>query len=501
MPASAIAAAGAIPVAIPVSVTNPGSSGGTSNQEDFFVLNRGSFPIEESLSNDHPPVPGNAPSTHSSATSDGFVAAFDSTATNLVSGATAGLSQVYLRSNCFGTTATCIADQTKLVSVAPDGSPGAGGRKGSDRPVISPDGRFVVFESDDTNLVPGVTQAVEQIYLRDTCVSFLRAQQNCTPKTVLVSASPSGAPGNAPSTNPVTGAFGLFVAFQSSATNLVTQTVPSGVQQIFLWGGCNTSMGAQPGCSPSITLESVDASGNPGDKDSTNPSLGDGLVVAFQSLADNIVANTPGNQFQQIYLRATCLALASPAPGDVCGNKAMAVSVDSNGHLGAGDSVTPAVSQFGMITVFATRAPNLLPSNTANQQIVAFNTCFAVPPIPCISTGNRVISVDQNGMPGQGDSFHPTLSGLGSVAFTSQASLISGVAGQQVYGRRVCSLCAQPGPSPWLPLVLVSAESSGKPMGGDYSSLDATGEFATFSSAGPGSTSGPTQIFLAAPFF
>ena len=497
VPASAFTTAGGVSV----SVTNPGSSGGTSNQAEFYVVNKGSFPIEESLSNDHPPVPGNASSTHSSATIDGFVVAFDSTATNLVSGATSGLSQVYLRSNCFGTTATCIADQTQLVSVAPDGSPGAGGTNGSNKPVISPDGRFVVFASDDTNLVPGVTQAVEQIYLRDTCVSSLPPPQNCTPKTVLVSASPSGAPGNAPSTNPVIGAFGLFVAFQSSATNLVSQSVPSGVQQIYLWRGCNTLMGAQAGCSPSITLESVDAGGNPGDKDSTNPAIDAGSVVAFQSLADNIVANTPGNQFQQIYLRTTCLALASPAPGDLCGNKAMAVSVDPNGHLGTGDSVTPAVGPFGMVTVFATRAPNLLPPNTASQQIVAFNTCFAVPPIPCSATVGGVISVDQNGMPGQGDSFHPALSGFGSVAFTSQASLISGVTGQQVYGRTLCSPCAQPGPSPWLPLILVSADSSGQPMGGDYSSLDPAGEFATFSSAGPGSTSGPTQIFLAAPFF
>src|SRR5207302_4789492 len=204
---------------------------------------------------------------HSSATIDGFVVAFDSTATNLVSGATSGLSQVYLRSNCFGTTATCIADQTQLVSVAPDGSPGAGGTNGSNKPVISPDGRFVVFASDDTNLVPGVTQAVEQIYLRDTCQGFLTPlapSQNCTPKTILVSASPTGAPGNAPSTNPSLGAFGLFVAFQSAATNLVSQSVPSGVQQVYLYRGCNALPVLNPvaGCQPSTALLSVDASRN-----------------------------------------------------------------------------------------------------------------------------------------------------------------------------------------------------------------------------------------------
>lgn len=48
---------------------------------------------------------------------------------------------------------------------------------------------------------------------------------------------------------------------------------------------------------------------------------------------------------------------------------------------------------------------------------------------------------------------------------------------------------------------LSGANSSGKPTGGDNAALDLTGQFATFSSVGPGSASRPTQIFLAAPFF
>jgi len=444
-------------------------------------------------------MPGNAPSTHSSAAIDGFLVAFDSTATNLVAGATSGLSQVYLRRNCLAVAANC-TPQTTLVSVAPDGSPGAGGVKGSQKPSISPDGRFVAFQSDDTNLASGQSLPVEQIYLRDMCESILGPVPNCTPQTILVSASPTGIPGSGASTNPVVGAFGLFVAFQSDALNLVSNPGSPGVQQVYLWRGCNAALlGALPDCKPSIALESVDASGNAGDKDSTNPSLDAGLVIAFQSLADNIAVNTPGNGFQQIYLRTTCLALASALPGNLCGNKALAVSVDANGHLGTGDSVTPAVGTFGMVTVFATRAPNLLPANTSNEQIVAFNTCFDVPPIPCSATAGGVISVDQNGAPGQGDSFHPVFNGFDRAAFTSQASLVSGATGQQVYATTVCFLCARPTFA--TPPVLVSADSSGKPMGGDNAAMDLTGQFSTFSSAGPGSTSGPTQIFLTAPFF
>jgi trimeric autotransporter adhesin len=496
VPATALTAAGEVAV----SVTNPGASGGTSNQGNFFVLSKSTFPIEESVSNATPPVPGNAPSTHSSVAIDGFFVAFDSTASNLVSGTASGHSQIYLRQNCFAAAPNC-TPQTTLLSAAPDGSPGSGGLHGSDKPVITPDGRFVVFESDDTNLAPGATQPIEQIYLRDTCHRVIGpVVPGCTPQTTLVSASPSGTPGNAASTNPAIGALGLLITFQSSASNLVSQSVPSGVQQVYLRIGCIAMFGPPVACQPpAVVLESVDAAGNPGDKDSTNPSLdATGLVVGFQSLADNIVANTAGNGFQQIYMHSTCLALASPITGGLCRNTAQAVSVDSGGHLGTADSVTPAVGPFGNFGVFATRAPNLLPANTANQQIVSFNACFDVPPIPCSSAKGGVVSVDQNGMPGQGDSSNPSFAGA-RVAFTSQASLLSGVTGQQVYSTLLClfpsAIPCGTGP------VLVSADSSGKPIGGDHAAIDLTNTFVNFSSAGSASASGPTQIFLAAPFF
>src|SRR5438093_10661367 len=103
VPATAIAAAGEVAV----SVTNPGTSGGTSNQGNFFVLSKSSFPVEESVSNATPPVPGDAPSTHSSAAIDGFFVAFDSTADNLVSCAVFVILTFYLRHNCFVVVPNC----------------------------------------------------------------------------------------------------------------------------------------------------------------------------------------------------------------------------------------------------------------------------------------------------------------------------------------------------------------------------------------------------------
>ena len=135
--------------------------------------------------------------TSSSVSAGGELVVFDSVATNLDQQATSSLSQIYERRNCFGVIPNC-TPQTTLISVAADGSAGAGGTTGSQRPVVSPDGRLVAFESDDTNLVAGVTPAIGQIYLRDTCNSVFGPIPSCTPQTSLVSMGVDGKPGNAP---------------------------------------------------------------------------------------------------------------------------------------------------------------------------------------------------------------------------------------------------------------------------------------------------------------
>lgn len=496
VPASAIATAG--PVSL--SLTNPGANGGTSSVATFNVLSKTTFPIEQSVSNASPSAPANANSTHSSVSGGGAFVAFDSTATNLVAGATSGLSQVYLRTNCFAGLPNCVA-QTSLISTGADGSAGAGGAKGSDKPVISLDGRFVAFESDDTNLVPGVAQPVEQVYLRDTCDSIILGPlPGCTPSTTLISASPTGAPGNAPSLNPTVSALGFFVAFQSTATNLVSPAAPAGVSQIYLSRQCPSLplVGQIPGCAPSLALASFDASGNAGDQNSVNPSLDPiGFALSFQSLADNIVSATPGNGFQQIYARDTCFLLAFPGITLPCPNATLAISVDPSAKLGTGDSVTPSTGFGALGIAYATRAPNILPANTSNQQVVGVATCLLEDTVglPCTSGTTVVLSVDQNGVPGGGDSSNPTTNGQ-NVGFTSVANLLPHISGQQVY---VASSCLQSGGN--CTVTLVSADSSGKPIGGDFAAIEAAGGFLTFTTTGSASSPGTSEVFLTAPFF
>ncbi|HEV8002514.1 MAG TPA: hypothetical protein VGP63_21690 [Planctomycetaceae bacterium] len=496
VPASAIASAG--PVSL--SLTNPGASGGTSSSVTFLALSHAAFPMEESVNNASPSAPANANSTHSAIAVGGAFVAFDSTATNLTTGATTGLSQVYLRTNCFAGQPNCTA-QTTLISVASDGSPSAGGVRGSDKPVISLDGRFVAFESDDTNFVTGLAPAVEQIYLRDTCNSILGALPGCTPSTTLLSASPIGAPGNGPSLNPTVSALGFFVAFQSTATNLLSAAVPAGISQIYLSRQCPSLpvIGQIPGCASSLALASFDASGNVGDKDSVNPSLDAiGLALSFESLADNLVATTPGNDFEQIYTRNTCFLLSFPGLTLPCPNVSLAISVDSNGNLGTGNSLSPATGFAALGVAYATQAPNILPANTSSQQIVGVTTCLLEDTLSlqCTPGSNVVISVDQNGVPGQGNSSNPTTNGQ-NVGFTSLATLLPNVSGQQIYA----STCLLSGENCGSAVTLVSADANGKPLGGDFAAMEAAGAFMTFSTTGSASSPGTSEVLLADPFF
>jgi Ca2+-binding RTX toxin-like protein len=76
---------------------------------------------------------------------------------------------------------------------------------------ISADGRYVAFESLYDELVPEDTNHVADVFVHD----------RQTGKTRLISAANDGSPGNEPSIDPSISADGKYVAFYSSADNLV----------------------------------------------------------------------------------------------------------------------------------------------------------------------------------------------------------------------------------------------------------------------------------------
>jgi Tol biopolymer transport system component len=93
---------------------------------------------------------GNGTSRSASMTPDGRYIAFISAANNLVSNDTNGIPDVFVRDRVAGTT-TLISVGSRMTSL-PAFATGS-----SETPEITPDGRYVVFYSSATNIIPGVT--------------------------------------------------------------------------------------------------------------------------------------------------------------------------------------------------------------------------------------------------------------------------------------------------------------------------------------------------------
>jgi hypothetical protein len=127
----------------------------------------------------------NGPSSSPSVTSDGRLVVFASEANNLVKGDSNGWSDVFLRDTCIGAASACVP-ATMRVSSGPEGAEANGA---SYAPAISPDGRFVIFNSSATNLVPPdflnsfPATSTPPLFLRDTCFG---AASGCVPGTSRV---------------------------------------------------------------------------------------------------------------------------------------------------------------------------------------------------------------------------------------------------------------------------------------------------------------------------
>jgi hypothetical protein len=111
---------------------------------------------------------------------NGRFVAFASDANNLVMGDANGVADIFLRDTCIGVSSGCTPATTRL-SVGPDGIEANGA---SASPSMSPDGRFVAFDSAATNLIfdglinsPGISTGA---FLRDTCFGV---PSGCTPST------------------------------------------------------------------------------------------------------------------------------------------------------------------------------------------------------------------------------------------------------------------------------------------------------------------------------
>jgi Tol biopolymer transport system component len=166
-------------------------AGDTNGSEDVFVRDRVTGTTER-VSIATGGAEGNGHSSAESISADGRFVAFESQASNLVSGDTNGQADIFVRDRQTGT--------TERVSRA---TSGAQGNSLSGGPAISADGRFVAFLSFSTNLVPGDTNGHYDIFVRD--------RLNGTTERVSVATGGTQADGD--SYSPAISADGRYVAF------------------------------------------------------------------------------------------------------------------------------------------------------------------------------------------------------------------------------------------------------------------------------------------------
>jgi hypothetical protein len=311
--------------------------------------------------------PGNGDSYNPSISPDGRYVAFVSLATNLVSNVSPNgvTPQVYLRDTCTGVSGTTCTGITFLIST-PDGKTTGDGE--SSKPSVASEGLFVAFTSKASNLgatAPNSNPPIPEIYERSTCLTDI-----CTANTTLVSTPDEETPADGASSESSISNTGRFIAFASTASNLVIGAGPT--QQIYLRDTC---IAIPTGCTPSTSLISITTAGVPGNGTSEFPSINStGQFVAFASFSSNFASTTNG--VENIFVRNTCETITTPTEcttGTVLATQGAGTpSTPSNGN-----SLVPAISPDGHVASFLSFANNLVPrDNNGLEDIFLGSTTF-----------------------------------------------------------------------------------------------------------------------------
>jgi len=345
--------------------------GDTNGFEDVFVRDRQTGTTER-VSVDSTGTQGNGGSSLASISADGRYVAFVSSASNLVSGDTNALDDVFVHDRQTGTTERVSVDSTGAES---DGD--------SLEPSISADGRFVAFLSNATNLVAADSNNFGDILVHD--------RQSSTTERVSVDSAGAQSDGN--SLRPSISADGRYVAFLSHATNLVAAD-SNAFGDVFV-------RDRQSSTTERVSVDTAGIQGN-GDSSLSLALSADGRFVAFQSAATNLLASDT-NVFDDVFVR------------DRQSSTTERVSVDSTGTQANGHSLEPAISADGRFVTFESDATNLVLGDTNTSGDIFVHDRQN-------STTGRA-SVDSGGVQGNGLSVAPSISGNGRyVAYESVAT-------------------------------------------------------------------------------
>ncbi|MEU7595805.1 hypothetical protein AB0B79_22615 [Streptomyces sp. NPDC039022] len=224
---------------------------------------------------------------------------------------------------------TAPPSDTERASVTAEGAQANGGSSGS---AISADGRYVAFDSDASDLVPGDTNGQSDVFVKDLRTGTVQR----------VNVASDGTQAGSWSSTPSLSADGRYVAFASDAADLVPGDTNADTD-IFVHD-------RRTGRTESVTLDGRPPQGKQG---AQAPVISaNGRYVAFASSREDLV---PGdtNGAQDIFVR-------DRRTGSVT---RVSVSV-TGGEQATGPSANPVISYDGRKVGFISKAANLPPKST-----------------------------------------------------------------------------------------------------------------------------------------
>jgi Tol biopolymer transport system component len=211
----------------------------------------------------------------------------------------------------------------------------------SDRPTITPDGRYVAFDSMASTLVVNDTNQAPDVFVRDRQSGLIER----------VSVGSSEQQGDYGSQSPSISDDGRYVAFNSSATTFAAGTSQL-LNQVYLRDRVNGT----------TTLVSVNTAGNKGNATSLEPSIsGNGRYVAFMSAATNLAPGVDANGTWDVFVR------------DRQAGTTVRVSNTPDGSAGNSPSMRPAISLDGRFVAYYTEASDIKAGLTGLGDIVVRN--------------------------------------------------------------------------------------------------------------------------------
>ncbi len=443
--------------------------------------------------------------------SDGRYVSFLSFASNLVTGDTNAVGDIFVHDRNTGTTVRVSTDAT-----------GAQGNDHANGSAISGDGNFVAFDSEADNLVPDDDNGAGDLFRVDIS-GLVRTPDGGFP-IERASISNTEIEGNDYSDDAALSPEGRFVGFASAANNLVPND-GNGERDVFV-RDMNT------GSTERVSVTNAGGGGN-GQSYSPDLSSNNARYVIFETLATNL-GGTDSNGVSDIYLR------------DRVSDTTTLVSESMAGTTGNGISRFPAITPDGDFAVFSSLASDIVPGDTNAQEdcfvrdnagsdfnrvltwnggefndncsrpdiaagvpIIAFeSTATNVIPtdanggasdifiVSIFNTALELVSVNATGDQANGSSFYASVARDGDfVAFMSFASnLVSG----DTNGR--ADIFVKDMTTGAVERVSIATDGTQGDFDSTYPSISSNGRYVTFSSLSgtlvPGDTNLTTDVFV-----